>query len=181
MASIVDGLFRVIQRIEEIILAGSILAIALLTILNVIARSAFGSSIAATEELSQFLIILVTFIGLSYAASQGRHIRMTALYDQVPDKPRKAVRIFIAVTTAGLLFMLAWFAVDYVLVMKRLGSVSPVLQVPLYIVYCAAPLGLFFAGVQYLFTVIRNLMTPGVWLAYQVEDAYEETTDVEHL
>ena len=180
MNSVLDGIFRVVQRIEAFLLASAILLIAGLTILNVVARSAFGSSIAATEELSQFLIILVTFVGLSYAASQGRHIRMTALYDQLPLRPRKALRIVITTSTAALLFLLAWYAVDYVLVVRRLGSVSPVLQVPLWLVYLAAPLGLAMAGVQYVFATARNFMSDGVYLAYHVEDIYE-AEEVEHV
>ena len=42
---------RILQRVEEVLLAGGILAIAGLTILNVIARAAFGASLASAEEL----------------------------------------------------------------------------------------------------------------------------------
>ena len=171
-----NRLFHGIQRIEEAILAGGILAIAALTILNVIARGAFGASLAAAEELCQFLIVVVTFAGLSYGASKGRHIRMTALYDQLGDRARKAVMVFIAGSTALLLFYLSWLAVDYVLVVRRLGSVSPVLQVPLYLVYLAAPLGLMLAGVQYAFAVVRNLRDPGVYLAYDTKDEYGDAS-----
>ena len=67
--------------VEEFILSGGILVIAALTIANVFCRTFFGFSLAFAEEVSQFLIVLITFVGLSYGASQGRHIRMTAIYD----------------------------------------------------------------------------------------------------
>ena len=70
--------------VEEAILSGGILVIAFLTIANVFCRTFLGFSLAFAEEVSQFLIILVTFVGLSYGAAQGRHIRMTALYDELP-------------------------------------------------------------------------------------------------
>lgn len=164
--------FRALQRVEAFVLSAAILLIALLTIANVFSRSLLGSSIAATEELSQFLIILVTFVGLSYATSQGRHIRMTALYDQFSMAARRRLMIFIAGSTSALMFLLTWYALDYMLVVRELGSVSPVLQVPLYIVYAAAPLGLFLAGVQYAFTTWKNLGSDEAYIAYEHKDEY---------
>lgn len=172
-----DRLFHTLQRTEEILLAAAILAIAALTIFNVAARSVFGESLAFTEEICQFLIILVTFVGLSYGAGKGRHIRMTALYDMLGDGKRKAAAFFITSTTAVLLFYLAWLSLEYVLVVRRLGSVSPVLQVPLYLIYLAAPLGLLLAGTQYGLAALQNLRADGVYLAYDIQDEYQEVAD----
>lgn len=167
-----ERLFRLIQRAEELVLAGAILAIAGLTILNVISRSFLGASLAFTEELCQFLIVLVTFAGLSYGASRGRHIRMTAIYDALGRRARKIIMTGIAATTAALLLFLAWQALEYALVVRRLGSVSPVLQVPLYLVYLIAPIGLLMAGIQYLLTAARNLRREAVYLAFDTKDEY---------
>lgn len=169
----VRGVFRAIQKVEATILAWGIILIAALTIFNVASRSLFGISLAYVEELSQFLIILVTFVGLSYGASRGRHIRMTALYDQLPLRWRKGLMVVIASSTSLLLFVLAWYAVRYVRTVAELGTVSPALQVPLYLVYCAAPLGLVLAGVQYALTVVRNLREQEVYLSYDKKDEYE--------
>lgn len=180
LSNIARRTFAVVHAIEAFILAAAMLAIATLTIANVITRTFFGQSIAATEELSQFLIILICFVGLSYAASQGRHIRMNVFFDMLPPRPRKALMIFIAATTAALMFYLAWQAVLYVLVVAELGSVSPVLQVPLYIVYLSAPAGLALAGIQYVLTVAKNLTAPDIYLSFDHMDHYideaEETT-----
>jgi TRAP-type C4-dicarboxylate transport system permease small subunit len=169
-----NQLFKVIQRIEGGLLAFAILAIAALTIVNVFARSLAGYSLASTEELCQFLIVLVTFVGLSYGASQGRHIRMTAIYDNLNDRSRKGLMILIAALTALLLFVLAGYATHYVIVMHRLGSVSPVLQVPLYLVYAIAPIGLALGGIQYVLTVIKNLQSDAIYLSYDVPDEYHD-------
>jgi len=172
MPLFVDRLSRCQRWTEAFVLSSSMLLIAGLTLANVASRSLWGSSVAATEELSRFLIIVVTFVGLSYAASQGRHIRMTAFYDQLGRRPRKALMVIITLSTSALLFLMSAYALEYVLVMRRLGSVSPVLQVPLYLVYAATPVGLALAGIQYALAAVRNLRSPGVYLAYDVEDIY---------
>jgi len=165
---------RAIQRLEEVILSEAMLVIAALTVLNVVSRSVFDHSLAFAEELSQFLIVAVVFVGLSYAAARGRHIRMTAIYDQLPEAVRKRLMLFIAFTTAVLMFALASFSIRYIVTVEDLETASPVLQAPLWAVYLVAPVGFVLSGVQYCLTVVRNLKRPGVWLSFEVQDGYED-------
>lgn len=170
-----DRAFAILQRVEATLLAGGILAIAGFTLLNVICRVLFGLSLAFAEELSQFCIILVTFVGLSYAGSQGRHIRMTALYDQLGPPARRKAMIVITFSTALLLFVLTTFAARYVHTVFVLGTRSPALSVPLWLVYCSAPLGLALGGIQFLLAGFKNLGSDEPWLSRTVKDAYEDS------
>jgi C4-dicarboxylate transporter DctQ subunit len=77
-----------IARFEAFVLAFGVLLMAANSIANVVGRFVFAQSIYFTEELNQFLIVLVTFVGLGYAARKGRHIRMSAVYDQLSDRQR---------------------------------------------------------------------------------------------
>lgn len=163
----------IVERIEEWLLAGAILLMALLTIANVVARTAFGTSLAFAEELSQFAIICVTFIGLSYSTSRGRHIRMTALYDQLGVRWRKRLMILITGSTAVLMLLLTWYALRYLSTVYQLGSVSPVLQVPLYLAYLAAPLGFVLTAIQYALALVRNLREDDVYLSDRKKDEYD--------
>ena len=177
---IAGGLSRAVTRIEELCLAWGILGIAVLTIGNVISRSVFGESIFFAEEVSQFLIVIVTFLGLGYAAGEGRHIRMTAFYDQIPDRGRKALRMLISATTALLLFYLAYLGFVYCLgTMRQLGSLSPVLRVPQWIVFLAAPIGFILAGIQYVLGFVKNMTTTeDVYLSFTKTDAPEEPSEI---
>lgn len=167
-------LFAVIRRVEEAVLAWGILVIAAMTIGNALSRTVLGASLAFAEEISQFFIILVTFLGLSYAAGRGRHIRMSALYDQLPARPRKALMVTIAAATAVLMFAMAWYSVRYVASVYAHGAVSPVLRVPLFWIYAAAPVGFALAGVQYVLTAVRNLVEEDIYLSWESRDEYEE-------
>jgi TRAP-type C4-dicarboxylate transport system permease small subunit len=159
--------------VEQVILSGGILVIAALTIGNVFCRTFLGFSLAFAEEVSQFLIVLVTFVGLSYGAAQGRHIRMTAIYDELPQGLKRGLTIFICFFTCGMLAYLTWFAVSYAQTVNTLGTVSPVLQVPLSWVYLSAPLGLGLAAVQYFLAGIKNIVSDEIYLAYNVPAAYD--------
>src|SRR5690606_39435019 len=88
---------RIIQTVEEWVLAGGILALAALSIGNVVARSLLNRSIAAAEEITQFLMITICFVGLSYAVSRGRHIRMSAIYDLLDPRWKKTFALVISI------------------------------------------------------------------------------------
>jgi C4-dicarboxylate transporter DctQ subunit len=163
-----------IARFEAVVLAVGIILMAANSIANVVGRFVFAQSIYFSEELNQFLIVLVTFVGIGYAARKGRHIRMSAVYDQFGDRGRKVLMIIIAATTACVMFALAWFSYEYVARLASLGKVTPSLQVPLYLTYLWVPVGFVITGIQYALTVVQNLGSEDVWISYEQVDSYEE-------
>jgi C4-dicarboxylate transporter DctQ subunit len=163
-----------IARFEAFVLAFGILLMATNSIANVVGRFVFARSLYFSEELNQFLIVLVTFVGLGYAARKGRHIRMSAFYDQLSDRGRKILMIIIAAVTAAVMFALAFYSYQYVARLFSLGKVTPSLQVPLYLTYLWVPIGFVITGIQYVLTVVQNLRSPGVYISYEQIDAYDE-------
>lgn len=148
------------------------LAMAGVTIANVVVRNLTGETLAFAEELNRFLIVFVCFVGLSYGAGRGRHIRMTAIADALPPEPRRGLRVVVCATTAALLAVLGWYALSYAVDVDRR---SPVLGVPLRWVYLLAPLGLWMGAVQYALTTARNLRGDGIWASYDTPDGHEDS------
>ena len=117
-----------ISRFESFALAAGVLLMAANTIANVVGRFIFQHSIFFTEELNRIIIILITFAGVGYAARHGRHIRMSAIFDTLPVKTRKALMIVIAVVTSLAMFALCYFSVRYIGKVLTSGRVLPALQ-----------------------------------------------------
>ncbi len=167
---------RIIQTVEEWVLAGGILALAALSIGNVVARSLLNRSIAAAEEITQFLMITICFVGLSYAVSRGRHIRMSAIYDLLDPRWKKTFALVISILTMLLLAVLGVYACLYVRTVHQLGGITPALRIPLWILYLSAPIGLFLAAIQYALAAFRNWKEPEVYLSYHVKDEKESAS-----
>lgn len=168
-----------IARFEAFVLAFGVLLMAANSIANVVGRFVFARSLYFSEELNQFLIVLVTFVGLGYAARKGRHIRMSAVYDQLSDRQRKAVMVLIAGVTAAVMFVLAYYSYVYVARVATLGKVTPSLQVPLYLTYFWVPLGFIITGIQYIMTVVKNLQSDDIYISYEQIDTYDEGEGIE--
>jgi C4-dicarboxylate transporter, DctQ subunit len=163
-----------IARFEAIILAYGIILMATNSVANVIGRFVFNRSLYFAEELNQFLIVLVTFVGIGYAARKGRHIRMSAVYDQLGDRLRKILMTVIAGLTSVVMFVLAYYSYRYVSDVARLGTLTPSLRIPLWWTYIWVPVGFVVTGIQYALTVVRNLREPDVYISYEHVDSYEE-------
>ncbi len=166
----------VIGRTEVWILGWGIILMAVNTIANVFGRYVFDQSIYFSEELNEFLIVIVTFMGLGYATRKGIHIRMSAIYDALPIKLRKGLMVVIAATTALVMAVLAWYALEYVQKVASRGRITPALQLPLYLTYVWVVIGLTLASFQYLLTAIRNLnfAEEDVYVSYLEVDSYED-------
>jgi len=163
-----------IGYLEAVLLGLGILLMAANTVANVVGRTVFDQSIFFSEELNQFLIVLVTFVGAGYAARYGRHIRMSALYDQLNHAGRKLLMVVITAGTAAVMFYLAYQAAIYVSDVASGGEVTSSLRLPLYWTLLWVPVGLAITGIQYALTLIRNLVSPDVYVSFSRIDAYED-------
>jgi C4-dicarboxylate transporter DctQ subunit len=161
-------------RIEVVILVAGVLLMAANSVANVIGRFVLQSSIFFSEELNSILIVLITFAGISYAARHGRHIRMSAIFDTLSPRPRKAMMVLITSITAIFMFGLCWFSAGYIMTLAGQGRLLPALQIPVWWTYVWVPVGFFMTGVQYALTAIKNIVDKDVWLSTIVLEGYEE-------
>jgi TRAP-type C4-dicarboxylate transport system permease small subunit len=166
---------NIIARLESIMLAAGVLLMATNTVANVIGRFIFQNSLFFSEELNRILIILITFAGISYAARQGRHIRMSAIYDALPPKARKGLMIVISLVTAVFMLGLCYYSFNYIVTQAGRGRVLPSLQIPVWVPLIWVPVGFFMTGLQYLLTAIKNILSRDIYLSTAVLEGYDDT------
>ncbi len=178
------GVLSVLKRlddglsvVERQLLGWSIVIMAVNTVANVIMRLGFSSSIFFSEELNQFLIILVTFVGISEAARMGRHIRMSAFTDMLGPRASKVMMIIITLGTAALLFLLTWYSIGYVLSQIQSNRLTPALRIPYYFTVLIVPFGFAVTGIQFVLAAATNIFRPGTHLSYRVEDTFTDADD----
>jgi len=148
-------------------------ALTVLLIANFIARE-FFTSIYFAEEISEFLVIFTTFVGVSYGVRRARHIRMGAFLDMMPAKMEKVFIIIISAVSAAVMFFMADASYDYLMYSLRKAHETPALKLPYWIFYVIIPLGFFMAGIQYIRTIIKNLTVKETWMSPEQQSEYEE-------
>ncbi len=159
---------------EAFILTAGILMMAVTSVANVIGRFVFGRSLYFAEEVNQYLIILITFAGIGFAARNGRHIRMSAFYDMLRPRLRRLLMIAICLITAATMFLLAWYSWLYLLSVYQTGRIGPATRIPVYLTLVWLPIGFVVTGVQYLLTALANATRDEVYISASVVDSYDE-------
>ena len=146
-----------VAKIEEYILAWSILLMFIVLTVNVILRFLFSKSLVFSEELGQILITITTFFGLGLVTRRGQHIRMSTLYDYSKKPVKKFVAVFTSLVTSGALFWMAFIAFKYAQTVKFTGRVTPTLHIPVYWTVSIVAIGLLLAAIQFAYIFILNI------------------------
>jgi TRAP-type C4-dicarboxylate transport system permease small subunit len=121
---------RVPVQLEEGLAVACMALLVLITLGNVVTRYLTDESFAWTEEISIFLMVVMTLAGTSAAAARDRHIRIEYFYEGGSAARQRMLRIT-AACIAGLLFLaLAVLFARVVADEFRYGETSMGLGVP---------------------------------------------------
>ena len=167
------GIGKAVNGIEVSILVFCVAALAILLIVNVFART-FFQSIYFAEEVSMFLVMLTTFVGVSYGVRKARHIRMGAFLDAMPPQMEKVFIIVISFVSAFVMAIMTWFSYKYLMNAMDMGHMTPALRVPKWTFYVIIPIGFGLACIQYIRTIIKNLIEKEPWQSPDQQSEYED-------
>jgi TRAP-type C4-dicarboxylate transport system permease small subunit len=121
---------RVTIRIEEAIAAAAMALICVITFANVVMRYLTNASFAFTEEISVFLLVVLTLVGAAAAFARDRNIRVDFFVLKAPDAARRALDLAGMALSAALFAMVAWFGWRFFLDDWKYGTTSPGLGIP---------------------------------------------------
>jgi TRAP-type C4-dicarboxylate transport system permease small subunit len=100
---------RIPLRIEEVLLAVAMAAIALITAANVATRYLTDVSLAFTEEYSVVLMVIVALLGTAVAAASGRHIRIGYFVEMLRPRGQRLAELAGTLLTILCFGMLVWY------------------------------------------------------------------------
>ncbi len=164
---------KVTNAMEVSILVTCVAALAVLLITNVLART-FFQSIYFAEEISQFLVMLITFTGVSYAVRKARHIRMGAFLDAMPPPVEKIFIIIISAISALVMAIMAWASWEYLTNAMDMSHKTPALRMPKWTFYVIIPIGFGLACLQYIRTILKNIIEDDPWQSPDQQSEYED-------
>jgi TRAP-type C4-dicarboxylate transport system permease small subunit len=89
---------------------GAVALTAMIVIITaqVLSRRVLAAPMVIADELSGWLLVVVTFSALGYALKHGDHIRVTLLVDRLGERPRAVLRLLGGAIGAAVTALLAW-------------------------------------------------------------------------
>lgn len=128
-----------VDRVLETLVTLMFFSILSLTILLVVMRYGFNSSITGGNEAMNYLFIYTTALGAAVSVGQGTHIRITFLVDQLKGRQRSYINMINYLLIAFINAVMIYFCLPWI---KSAGYFeSPVLRIPNWIVQVSVPLG----------------------------------------
>ena len=94
---VVKGIIEAAMFLANICLAGMLV----LVFLNVVLRYVFRQPLFWGDEIMTYLMMLIAFLGFGYMLMEDRHIKMTALIEQLPVRSQNIVRVLTSLLSIG--------------------------------------------------------------------------------
>lgn len=114
-------------------------AMVALVFANVISRYGLRQSIVWAEELSQYLMVWIVFLGAGLAFREGRHVAVEFFQDRMGARWRRRLRGVIVAGIALFLVVLVVLGIRYAAFAA--DQETPVMNISLAIPYACIPIG----------------------------------------
>lgn len=131
-----------LQRVEETIVAVSLGGATLIIVVSVVMRYVLHNALSWAEEGAILLLVFSTFVGASLALRHREHVGIDILSTLVGPRGRKGLLILSAVLTACYCAALGGLGWVMATSDSAVNAVTPALQLPVWAVQLALPLGL---------------------------------------
>lgn len=132
---------RILDRLEEVLIASFMAAATLITFAAVVMRYAAGEGISWAQELTIYLFIWMAKFGAAYGVRTGIHIGV----DFVVNAARPSIKRVLVIISMllGVIFtgVIAYFGARWVIFIHGTGQTSPDLEWPMWVIYLAIPFG----------------------------------------
>ena len=119
-----------------------LVASVLLNFANVIGRKFLSAPIVGAEEVMNFLMVAVVFLGAGVVAYEGTHINMEIVIDRFPPRVRDAFKALAQVAAIAIAATLVTLGIPIVQHLAQFDERSQAANVPLFVPQAMVPIGL---------------------------------------
>jgi TRAP-type C4-dicarboxylate transport system permease small subunit len=151
-------------RLNQWLVIALMATMATLVFVNVVSRYVFNYSIIWVEELTQYEMIWIAYLGAGLALREGRHVAVDTLQDLLSPRLRRHVRLLIWFAIAA--FLVTLTILGFRIAAFTWNQETPVMNIPTGIPYLAIPIG----------AAVFLLHTLGFWREF-VERRFEHWED----
>jgi len=149
---------KVINLIDKAtgwIISMSLLIITLIMAANVMGRYLIGVSIVWGEELTNYVIIAITFLGYHLCISRGMDMKIE-VFDRILHRNiLRWLNMFAISVALFFVLLVAFIGFNHTQIVFALGRTSPALHLPMFVPYSALWIGALLMSIKYVIRIIE--------------------------
>ena len=144
------------RHIEEVLLVLFSTIMVAVIFLQVVMRQ-FDSSLSWSEELARYSFIWLVYIGISYGVKKDRHIKVDVLLLMLKNKGKIILTIIANLLFIAFAIFVIRYGYDIASQLLAFGQKSPANQIPMGLIYLAAPVGMGLTLIRLVQNLIKQI------------------------
>ncbi|AXF58001.1 TRAP transporter small permease [Salicibibacter kimchii] len=148
---------KFLDHLEEYFGVISLIAASGLIFLNVVMRYVFNTSIPWSGEAARYLIIWFIFIGSSFAVRERAHAKVDVLVSYVSARVKKVLSILASFFAIIFCVFLIVSGIQTIQNVAAFSSITPALEIPMYIPYLAIPFGASLMLYRFIQLIVEDI------------------------
>lgn len=151
---------RILDRLEEIIIATLIAAATLLIFVAVVQRYLVGVpflypyfyhfNLTWAQELCIYMFVWMAKFGAAYGVRTGIHVGVDVIVNMLQPSARKRVVMFGLMAGAFFTFVVGTMGAKFIIELYPTDQVSPDLEMPRWLIFLCVPLGSYLMCFRFL-------------------------------
>ena len=151
---------RILDRLEETLIASLIAGATLLIFVAVVQRYAvgvpflypyvYGIDLTWAQELCIYMFVWMAKFGAAYGVRTGIHVGVDVLVNYLDPKHRRPLVLFGIFCGALFTFTVGTMGAKFVIELYPTGQVSPDMEMPRWIIFLCVPLGSYLMCFRFL-------------------------------
>ena len=138
------------ERLEEWVLAYTLLMIVLMSFVQVVMRYGFHYNFTWFEEFGRYICIFLTFLGASIAVKTGAHFSMDAVVQAVPGRVAHFMKAIVNLCCGFFFVVVVYYGTLHCMKLHQYWVKTAAMRIPMYIPYLAIPVFSATMGLRFL-------------------------------
>lgn len=132
-----------------------IAAIVALIVVDISLRHFFNAPLSYSLELIEGFLLIAVMTSIFYTSDKDSHVSIDLITARLPERVQKKI-ILATDWLSGLFFLIVtWRSIVQALHVRKLGTVTPILEIPYYPLYFVMALCVFFVAIKFLLRALR--------------------------
>lgn len=147
------------EKIENGVMGLGMIAISIIVFSNVITRYFFNFSLVWSEELSRYIVVWVTFFGISSCARYEEHVKIDLLLNTLKGVPNFILTLTIRIISLVTSIYLSYISILFTIKQFSTGNKSIAIAIPIWAIYLSSAIGFVLLSYVYarkLYKLIAN-------------------------
>lgn len=160
LLDVIESISRVIGSVSGTIGGFIIFAMTMLITIDVLGRYLFSKPTMVATEISGYMLVGITFLGLAFTQRQGRNVEIIMLTQKLSKKLQKQIRTVNLVVSVAVALWLTWATTTPVIENYTFHRISITeLRTPMWIPWLMVPAGAFMLTIELVVELYKEIVS----------------------